>query len=339
MLRDRLVCGVSHDKIQNRLLAERNLTYDKAMELALAQEAADKDTNELRKPKELTDSGRLHFTTSTKKTGFKKKVPTCYRCGGPHFANECQYLDAECNACKKKGHLAKVCRTITGEKPPKQANRSSRKPPRRKFQKKKTYYLEEQAPSLSESDTEGAYSLFSLTSAKNQPICFTVCMNGVQVKMQLDTGASLSVISEGTYSKLRDISGGALQEPNTELRTYTGEVIQLMGKLPVKVRYDNQEADLWVQVAKGDGPDLIGMDWLCELRFTLDNIHMITDQCDEKLQQVLQKHSKVFSSELGCLRGTEIKLHIDPQANPKFHKARAVPYALKGLVEKELEHL
>ena len=78
-------------------------------------------------------------------------------------------------------------------------------PPRIKFQKKNTYYLEEQAPSLSESDTEGAYSLFSLTSAKNQPICFTVCMNGVLVKMQLDTGASLSVISEGTNSKLRDI--------------------------------------------------------------------------------------------------------------------------------------
>ena len=100
-------------------------------------------------------------------------------------------------------------------------------------------------------------------------------MNGVQAKIQLDTCASLSVISEGTYSKLRDISG-ALQEPNTELRsTYTGEVIQLMGKLPVKVRYDNQEVDLWVQVTKGDGPDLIGRDWLCELMFTLDNIHSL----------------------------------------------------------------
>ena len=64
-----------------------------------------------------------------------------------------------------------------------------------------------------------------------------------------------------------------------------------------------------------------------------------TDQCDEKLQLVLQKHSNIFSSELGCLQGTEIKLLIDPQAKPKFHKARAVPYALKGLVEKELEHL
>ena len=73
MLRDRLVCGVSHDKIQNRLLAETNLTYDKAMELVLAQEAADKDMKELRKPKELTDSGRLHFTTSTKKLASRRK--------------------------------------------------------------------------------------------------------------------------------------------------------------------------------------------------------------------------------------------------------------------------
>ena len=32
-------------------------------------------------------------------------------------------------------------------------------------------------------------------------------------------------------------------------------------------------------------------------------------------------------------------LHIDPLAPPKFHKPRTVPYALKGLVEEELECL
>ena len=35
-LRDRLVCGVNHEGITNRLLAEKKLTYEKAMELAQA---------------------------------------------------------------------------------------------------------------------------------------------------------------------------------------------------------------------------------------------------------------------------------------------------------------
>ena len=43
MLRDRLVCGINHQVIQRRLLAEKSLTFDKALEISLAVEAADKD--------------------------------------------------------------------------------------------------------------------------------------------------------------------------------------------------------------------------------------------------------------------------------------------------------
>lgn len=47
MLQDKLVCGVNHSKIQNRLLAEKNLTYEKAIDLAQSIEAAEKDTRKL----------------------------------------------------------------------------------------------------------------------------------------------------------------------------------------------------------------------------------------------------------------------------------------------------
>jgi len=44
MLRDRLVCGMSSRGIQRRLLMEHSLTFEKALEIALAAEAADKDS-------------------------------------------------------------------------------------------------------------------------------------------------------------------------------------------------------------------------------------------------------------------------------------------------------
>ena len=44
MLRDRLVCGVNHEAITNRLLSKKKLTFDKAMELAQAIESAERDT-------------------------------------------------------------------------------------------------------------------------------------------------------------------------------------------------------------------------------------------------------------------------------------------------------
>ena len=47
MLRDRLVCGVNLAGIQKRLLAEKDLTFTKALDIAQALEAAEKGTNNL----------------------------------------------------------------------------------------------------------------------------------------------------------------------------------------------------------------------------------------------------------------------------------------------------
>ena len=44
MLRDRLMCGVNHDTIQRKLLAETDLTYEKAYTLAQGIEASKRDT-------------------------------------------------------------------------------------------------------------------------------------------------------------------------------------------------------------------------------------------------------------------------------------------------------
>ena len=48
MLRDRLVCGIHDIRIQRRLLAEPNLTFKKAMELAIALETVDRDTGRIK---------------------------------------------------------------------------------------------------------------------------------------------------------------------------------------------------------------------------------------------------------------------------------------------------
>ena len=47
MLRDRLVCGINDDRIQRRMLAEPNLKFPKALELALAAETAAKNTADI----------------------------------------------------------------------------------------------------------------------------------------------------------------------------------------------------------------------------------------------------------------------------------------------------
>ena len=47
MLRDRLVCGIRDKTTQRQLLRETTLTFEKAVQMAFAEEAADKDSRPL----------------------------------------------------------------------------------------------------------------------------------------------------------------------------------------------------------------------------------------------------------------------------------------------------
>ena len=54
------------------------------------------------------------------------------------------------------------------------------------------------------------------------------------------------------------------------------------------------------------------------------------------LNEILDKHSTVFSAELGCTKGPAVELRVDEKAQPKFHKPRTVPFMLR---ETELQRL
>ena len=48
MLHDRIVCGINEHAIQQRLLSEKKLTFEKAMSAAQAMETAARNAKELR---------------------------------------------------------------------------------------------------------------------------------------------------------------------------------------------------------------------------------------------------------------------------------------------------
>ena len=54
------------------------------------------------------------------------------------------------------------------------------------------------------------------------------------------------------------------------------------------------------------------------------------------LQAVLRSHEAVFQGGLGALQGYQARILVEPDATPRFSKARSVPYAYRELVEKEL---
>ena len=145
--------------------------------------------------------------------------------------------------------------------------------------------------------------------------------------MEVDTGASLSLISEKTYlSVWIDNDRPPLQPTNTCLQTYTGERISVLGSIQVEVSHNNQTKQLPLLVVKGQGPNLLGRDWMSMLTLDWQTVHKLQD--NRQLDELLQKYSALFIDELK-LEGIKVKLHVDTEAHPKFCKARPVPLALR----------
>ncbi len=124
-----------------------------------------------------------------------------------------------------------------------------------------------------------------------------------------------------------------------KLHTYTGEKLEVRGELAVTVGYQGQVERLRLLVVEGNGPSLLGRDWLKKLSLNWKELNQLRTAPVPTLEATLHRHAEVFRDELGTIRGTVAKIHVDPQARPQFYRARAVPHALRGKVEMELEHL
>ena len=172
-----------------------------------------------------------------------------------------------------------------------------------------------------------------------QPITIDVKLNGRPLKMEVDTGAALSIVSEKVWMTVKGT--GRLQTSRVVLRTYNQAKLTVLGETKVQVEYGDQFHSLMIRVVKEGGPSLVGRDWLKHLQ--LDWKMVCNVQCsvekDSVWQSVLSKYSNIFKPGLGMMKEITAKLKLKPGAVPQFHRARSVPFSLKGAVEQEIHRL
>ena len=84
-----------------------------------------------------------------------------------------------------------------------------------------------------------------------------------------------------------------------------------MGTADVRVKYGDQVLTLPLLVVEGEGPSLLGRNWLCELKFNWHDIFWLQN---ESLKQVLEKYKSVLEPGLGKVTGYKAKIILYPAA-------------------------
>ena len=151
----------------------------------------------------------------------------CYRCGDKHDPQYCRFKNQQCRLCKKYGHIARACKSGQQQTPGHKSNN--------KYHRKPTHHIE--------GDTEGSDTeilrLHRITDSQNPPIYLDLLIEGKPISMELDTGASYSIISKKTLQDL------GIQKPLTPSRvrlvSYSGHEIAVLGIANVQVKYEGKK--------------------------------------------------------------------------------------------------
>ena len=217
--------------------------------------------------------------------GSADKSDPCYRCTKRgHFPRDCKWKDASCHNCHKRGHINSACRA------PQKPN--------------VTKYVES---SNVHSDTEKEdLQLFTIRrGGRDGSLMMSAQIVGVDIEMEIDTGAAVCVISETTWKER--LPRVKLEPSKQHLSTYTGERIRVMGGAIVPLRCNGQTAQLTLVVASGKGTPLFGHNWLDVIRFDWPGIKRM--QKSTSVEIFLKKYAEVFRDELGTLK--EYKAHLN----------------------------
>ncbi|XP_063955561.1 uncharacterized protein K02A2.6-like [Lytechinus pictus] len=99
LIKDRIVVGIRDDGTRARLLREKDLSLEKAIDICKATEITSQHIAEL-KPKQNIHA--MQATSMTRKT--------CPKCGNKHPPRKCPAYGKECHTCKKKTHFSSMCR-------------------------------------------------------------------------------------------------------------------------------------------------------------------------------------------------------------------------------------
>ena len=306
LIRDRIIVGVLDESLSDRLQMRQDLTLQDAIKMARQNEARKENRDLMRGETEATSTINM---VRNKKPWAKKrgKEDTCQWCGGQrHPRHQCPAKDLICLACNKKGHFKAVCRA---DKAAQVANEVEQ--------------TDEILSFLGE-----IYSVDHTNSWTE-----TILVNGQSEIFKLDTGASVTVLSD----KAKCLENLQLVKSNRTLQGPGQTNLKILGSTKVNLSVSEISIMEEVFVIENQKHSLLSRDACVKLQL-IQRSTPGPEAVNELLPDFKNEYSDLFKG-LGTLSHPYM-IQITEGVKPLcLYTPRKVPIPLMDKVRKELDSM
>ena len=341
------VNGLQNKQVQQSLLARHEeLTLTDALKIVSASEESAKSSRAVRSE----EVEEVHRAESRSSRSFKKDLQSrliCYRCGeADHTARTCPkpWRNFRCTKCGKRQHLAKACRLRQGTQRD-SSNRQGTSDDSSSNARQTNHVADYDETLGDDDDSEGLYVIRPRETPPEsdevimRPVMGTVVVNGKSLQFEIDSGASRTIISYPTYTRIFTDYLPPLYDSGVELVTWgEGSALRTAGRFFADVQFKGVTKYLPVMVGEGPGPNLLGRNWFIPFGLRVEGAYRLMEPmlAVPELSELLQLPA-VTGEGTGCYRGPPLHLDLDPSVRPVYQLARRVPFALTTKMEEAID--
>ncbi|XP_072384427.1 uncharacterized protein [Diabrotica undecimpunctata] len=338
---DRIVLGTHNLRIQEKLLQCADLKLAQAIDIcramensAVTQRKISKESESVSVVKKRKEENRPGSTGQSRYgSKYEKEQSTshkvtdkntgnryiqCYKCGLQHIRGKCPAFFRYCSLCNKKGHYRKFC--------PDNNN--------------KVHEINDNDSSYSNSDidlTDEQVLVWTVNEINpNSSEWFQkIIIIGKESILKVDTGSEVNILNSSDFKNL-NIDYKMLENTNSSLFSYTGHVINVVGKIYIPCSFKNIFKDCLFYILYNDKQkSLLGLKAARDFQIVCDqpSVSMI----DNETNHIINSYKSIFSGVGKVNRYFNITLSSD--AVPFISGTRKIPLAIRSQVKDKLDDM
>ena len=168
-------------------------------------------------------------------------------------------------------------------------------------------------PSLDIDDEYECVYTVNKQSYNHPPTCL-VEIEGKQLSMMIDTGATVNLIDEATYNEIDQHRVKQLKKTGHNIYSYGSTTpLPVLGMITSTIRTPSATTIAHLHVVKGNAGNLLSYDTAKLLNLLTVSVNTVDEHDDLRFDQQFE----CLFGGIGKVKGRMVKLHINPAEKPK----------------------